>query len=160
MTAGLEHSRSKLYETYLNSNHHQKPILASKEGIEKVAPVDAQVAGLRDPSRLDRDDTGTPVDPPHKQVGSPTGITEYLDPPENPGTGHKLTCKIDPGSVPALRQALKVGPLHAECDTRHLRIEPTTSATFLNTLAAEPLSPAPLVTVPYLLSLKHPLNHL
>ena len=160
MTAGLEHSHSKLYETYLNSNHHQKPTLASKEGIQKVAPVNAQVAELRDPSRLDRDDTGTPVDPPHEQAGSPTSITEYLDPPENPGIGHKLTYKIDPGSVPALRQALKVGPLHAECNPRHLHIEPTTSAAFLNTLAAEPSSPVPLVTVPSLLSLKHLLNHL
>ena len=132
----------------------------SKEGIEKVAPVDAQAAGLQDPLRLDQDDTGTPVNPPHKQAGSPTSVTEYLDPSEIPGTGRKLTCKIDPGSVQALRQVLKVGPLHAECNTRHLHIEPTTSAAFLNTLAAEPSSPTPLATIPYLLSLKHPLNHL
>ena len=94
------------------------------------------------------------------RTGLRSGVTEYFDHPENPGTGCKLMCKIDLGSVPALRQALKVGPLHADCDTRHLCIEPTTSTAFLNTSATEPFSPAPLVTVPYLLSLKHPLNHL
>ena len=46
----------------------------SKEGIEKVAPVDAQAAGLLDPSFL-RPGThdATTADPPREQAGSPTG---------------------------------------------------------------------------------------
>ena len=46
----------------------------SKEGIEKVAPVDAQAAGLLDPSLLwpGTHDAAT-ADPPREQAGSPTG---------------------------------------------------------------------------------------
>ena len=46
----------------------------SKEGIEKVAPVDAQAAGLLDPSFL-RPGThdATTADPPRELAGSPTG---------------------------------------------------------------------------------------
>ena len=46
----------------------------SKEGIEKVAPVDAQAAGLLDPSflRPGTHDTAT-ADPPRERAGSPTG---------------------------------------------------------------------------------------
>ena len=46
----------------------------SKEGIEKVAPVDAQAAGLLDPSflRPGTHDAAT-ADPPREWVGSPTG---------------------------------------------------------------------------------------
>ena len=46
----------------------------SKEGIEKVAPVDAQAAGLLDPSLLQSgtDDAAT-ADPPKGRVGSPVG---------------------------------------------------------------------------------------
>ena len=45
-----------------------------KEGIEKVAPVDAQAAGLLDPSFLwpGIHDAAT-ADPPRERVGSPTG---------------------------------------------------------------------------------------
>ena len=46
----------------------------SKEGIEKVAPVHAQVAGLLDPSLLQSgtDDAAT-ADPPREWTGSPVG---------------------------------------------------------------------------------------
>ena len=46
----------------------------SKEGIEKVAPVDAQAAGLLDPSFLwpGTHDTAM-ADPPRERAGSPTG---------------------------------------------------------------------------------------
>ena len=46
----------------------------SKEGIEKVAPADAQAAGLLDPSflRLGAHDAAT-ADPPRERAGSPTG---------------------------------------------------------------------------------------
>ena len=46
----------------------------SKEGIEKVAPVDAQAAGLLDPSFLwpGTHDAAT-ADPPRERAGSPTG---------------------------------------------------------------------------------------
>ena len=46
----------------------------SKEGIEKVAPVDAQAAGLLDPSflRPGTHDAAT-ADPPRERAGSPTG---------------------------------------------------------------------------------------
>ena len=46
----------------------------SKEGIEKVAPVDSQAAGLLDPSFLwpGTHDAAT-ADPPRERVGSPTG---------------------------------------------------------------------------------------
>ena len=46
----------------------------SKEGIEKVAPVDAQAAGLLDPSFL-RPGThnAATADPPRERAGSPTG---------------------------------------------------------------------------------------
>ena len=49
-------------------------MMDSKEGIEKVAPVDAQAAGLLDPSflRLGTHDAAT-ADPPRERVGSPTG---------------------------------------------------------------------------------------
>ena len=52
----------------------------SKEGIEKVAPVDAQAAGLLDPSflRLGIHDATT-ADPPKEQVGSPTGLCASPD---------------------------------------------------------------------------------
>ena len=52
----------------------------SKEGIEKVAPVDAQAAGLLDPSLLrpGTHDTAT-ADPPREQAGSPTGPCVSLD---------------------------------------------------------------------------------
>ena len=52
----------------------------SKEGIEKVAPVNAQAVGLLDPALLrpDPNDTvtcpkDTPDNPPDRRVGSPTG---------------------------------------------------------------------------------------
>ena len=46
----------------------------SKEGIEKVVPVDAQAVGLLDPSFLwpGTNDAAT-ADPPREQAGSPTG---------------------------------------------------------------------------------------
>ena len=49
-------------------------MMDSKEGIEKVAPVDAQAAGLLDPSflRPGTHDAAT-VDPPRERVGSLTG---------------------------------------------------------------------------------------
>ena len=49
-------------------------MMDSKEGIEKVAPVDAQAAGLLDPSFL-RPGThdATTADPPREWAGSPTG---------------------------------------------------------------------------------------
>ena len=49
-------------------------MMDSKEGIEKVAPVDAQAAGLLDPSflRPGTHDAAT-VDPPRERAGSPTG---------------------------------------------------------------------------------------
>ena len=55
----------------------------SKEGIEKVAPVDAQAAGLLDPSLLrpGTHDAAT-ADPPREQVGSPTG--SCVSPDEHP----------------------------------------------------------------------------
>ena len=52
----------------------------SKEGIEKVAPVDAQAAGLLDPSFL-RPGThdAAMADPPRERAGSPTGSCTSLD---------------------------------------------------------------------------------
>ena len=49
-----------------------KAEMDSKEGIEKVMPVDAQAAGLLDPSLLwsGVDDAAT-ADPPRERVGSP-----------------------------------------------------------------------------------------
>ena len=49
-------------------------MMDSKEGIEKVVPVDAQAAGLLDPSflRPGTYDAAT-ADPPRERVGSPTG---------------------------------------------------------------------------------------
>ena len=49
-------------------------MMDSKEGIEKVAPVDAQAAGLLDPSflRLGTHDAAT-ADLPRERAGSPTG---------------------------------------------------------------------------------------
>ena len=51
-----------------------------KEGIEKVAPVNARAAGLLDPSLLweGMDDTAT-ADPPKEQVGSLVGSPTSLD---------------------------------------------------------------------------------
>ena len=44
----------------------------SKEGIEKVAPVDAQAVGLLDPSLLQSGmDDATMADPPISWLGSP-----------------------------------------------------------------------------------------
>ena len=52
----------------------------SKEGIEKVAPADAQAAGLLDPSFL-RPGThdATTADPPRERAGSPTGSCALPD---------------------------------------------------------------------------------
>ena len=51
----------------------------SKEGIEKVAPVDAQAGGLLDPSLLRSGaDDATAADPPREQVGSPVGSPTSL----------------------------------------------------------------------------------
>ena len=48
-----------------------KTDMDSKEGIEKVTPVDTRAAGLLDPSlyRLGADDATT-ADPPREQAGS------------------------------------------------------------------------------------------
>ena len=49
-------------------------MMDSKEGIEKVAPVDAQAAGLLDPSFLQLGTHDAAMDdPPRERVGSPTG---------------------------------------------------------------------------------------
>ena len=55
-------------------------MMDSKEGIEKVAPVDAQAAGLLDPSflRPGTHDAAT-ADPPRERAGSPTGSCALLD---------------------------------------------------------------------------------
>ena len=55
----------------------------SKEGIEKVAPVDVQAAGLLDPSFLwpGTHDAAT-ADPPRERAGSPTG--SCVSPDEHP----------------------------------------------------------------------------
>ena len=45
------------------------------------------------------------------------GVTEYSDPPKNPGTGPYLLCKTDPGSLLALYASLNMGHLCAVCDT-------------------------------------------
>ena len=60
-----------------------KADMDSKEGIEKVAPVDAWAAGLLDPSllRLETDDATT-ADPPRERAGSPVG--SLTSPDENP----------------------------------------------------------------------------
>ena len=52
----------------------------SKEGIEKVMPVNARAVGLLDPSLLQSgmDDTTT-ADPPKEQVGSPVGSPTLPD---------------------------------------------------------------------------------
>ena len=57
-----------------------KTDMDSKEGIEKVAPVDARAAGLLDPSllRLGPDDAAT-ADPPKEQVDSPVGSCTMPD---------------------------------------------------------------------------------
>ena len=51
-----------------------KADMDSKEGIEKVAPVDAQAAGLLDPSslQLGMDDTAT-ADPPREREDGQSG---------------------------------------------------------------------------------------
>ena len=66
----------------------------SKEGIEKVAPVDAQAAGLLDPALLwpEPNDTVTCQkdamgNPPHRRAGSPTGSLVEPEEFRNPGTG-------------------------------------------------------------------------
>ena len=52
----------------------------SKEGIEKVAPVDAQAAGLLDPSfLLPGTHNAATANPPRERVGSPTGSCASLD---------------------------------------------------------------------------------
>ena len=55
----------------------------SKEGIEKVVPVDAQAVELLDPSflRLGTHDVAT-ADPPRERAGSPTW--SYVSPDEHP----------------------------------------------------------------------------
>ena len=55
-------------------------MMDSKEGIEKVTPVDAQAAGLLDPSflRPGIHDAAT-ADPPRERAGSPTGSCTSLD---------------------------------------------------------------------------------
>ena len=55
-------------------------MMDSKEGIEKVAPVDAQAAGLLDPSFLwpGTHDAAT-ADPPREQAGSLTGLCSSPD---------------------------------------------------------------------------------
>ena len=51
----------------------------SKEGIEKVSPVDARAAGLLDPSLLQSGvDDATMADPPREGVGSPVGSLTSL----------------------------------------------------------------------------------
>ena len=57
-----------------------KTDIDSKEGIEKVAPVDAQAAGLLDPSllRLGADDAAM-ADPPRERADSPTGSCAMPD---------------------------------------------------------------------------------
>ena len=52
----------------------------SKEGIEKVTPVDAQAVGLLDPSLLwSGMDDAAMADPPKEWVGSPVGSPTLLD---------------------------------------------------------------------------------
>ena len=55
-------------------------MMDSKEGIEKVVPVDAQAVGLLDPSFL-RPGThdATIADPPRERAGSPTGLCASPD---------------------------------------------------------------------------------
>ena len=57
-----------------------KTDMDSKEGIEKVVPVDAQAAGLLDPSllQLGADDAAM-ADLPREQVDSPVGSCAMLD---------------------------------------------------------------------------------
>ena len=57
-----------------------KTVMESKEGIEKVTPVNAQAAGLLDPSllQLGADDAAT-VDLPRERVGSPAGLCAMPD---------------------------------------------------------------------------------
>ena len=58
----------------------------SKEGIEKVAPVDVQAAGLLDPSLLRSGmDDAAMADPPKEWAGSPVGSLTLPD--ENPYAG-------------------------------------------------------------------------
>ena len=55
-------------------------MMDSKEGIEKVAPVDAQAAGLLDPSFLwPGTHNAATADLPREQAGSPTGSCAWLD---------------------------------------------------------------------------------
>ena len=57
-----------------------KPDIHSKEGIEKVVPVDAQAVGLLDPSllRLGADDAAM-ADPPREWADSPAGSCAMPD---------------------------------------------------------------------------------
>ena len=57
-----------------------KTDMDSKEGIEKVVPVDARAAGLLDPSllRLGADDAAM-ADPPKERVDSLAGSCTMLD---------------------------------------------------------------------------------
>ena len=51
-----------------------KAKMDSKEGIEKVMPVDARAAGLLDPSLLQSGvDDAVTADPSREQAGSPVG---------------------------------------------------------------------------------------
>ena len=57
-----------------------KTNMDSKEGIEKVTPIDARAAGLLDPSllRLGNNDAAM-ADPPREQVDSPVGLCATPD---------------------------------------------------------------------------------
>ena len=80
----------------------------SKEGIEKVAPVDAQAAELLDPSflRLGTHDAAT-ADPPRERAGSPTG--SCVSPDEHPRReSHCLYIRVLRDSDAILEQDRKV----------------------------------------------------
>ena len=69
-----------------------KTDMDSKEGIEKVAPVNAWAAGLLDPSflRLWANDAAT-ADPPREWADSPAGSLTMPD--ETPGRNH-IACTL------------------------------------------------------------------
>ena len=76
--------------------------------------------------------------------GEATDVTEYHpQPPKNPSTSPNLPYKTDPESLPALRQVLTVGPLHAKWNTNKLFMTPVSS-----------LANNHFPAVPYLFSLK------
>ena len=80
----------------------------SKEGIEKVAPIDAQAAGLLDPSLLrpETDDAATD-DPPRKRADSSIG--SCLSPDEHPRwESNCLFIRVLRDSVAILEQDPKV----------------------------------------------------